>query len=154
MLIVNGKHVLPSFYTAHYDDRGQIAPDGDFLLKRLALSNDPANPDTYRRAVLELLRNHQHLGIPLSQHTLDLTANELERLWWPNRKAEKRRRRLAEDEALRNLVDKKEAMYRQEGVAAPRRMAKDTIAQHFGFANGEALRKDLQANRVRRKPRG
>jgi hypothetical protein len=154
MLIVNGKHVLPSFYTAHYDDRGQIAPDGNFLLKRLALSNDADKTDTYRRAVLELLRNHQHLGIPLSQRTLDLTADELERLWWPNRKAEKRRRRLVEAEALRNLLDKTEAMYRQDGVALPRSMAKDGIARRFGFENGEALRKHLQANRLRRKPRG
>jgi hypothetical protein len=121
--------------------------DADFLLKRFALSKDAD-----RRAVLESLRNHQRLGIPLSQQTLDQAADELERLWWPNRKAEKNRRRLVEAESLHNLLNILEAMNRQRGVKRPRSGAKEEIARHFGFANGEALRKALQANRV--KPRG
>jgi hypothetical protein len=117
--------------------------DADFLFGKT---------DTYRRAVLESLRNHQRLGIPLSQETLDQAADELERLWWPNQKAEKCRRRRVEAESLSNLLNIVEAMNRERGVKRPRSGAKEEIAKHFGFANGEALRKALQANRV--KPRG
>jgi hypothetical protein len=120
--------------------------DEDFLLKRFALSKDAD-----RRAVLESLRNHQRLGKPLSQQTLNQAADELERLWWPNRKAEKYRRCRVEAESLNNLLNIIEAMNRQRGVARPRSEAKEEVARYFGFANGEALRKALQANRV--KPR-
>ena len=135
-------------------DRGLLAPDRHFLFKRVAGCDADKVNDTARRALLDLLRNHLRLGIPLSQETLDETARELERLWWPaDPKAEKCRRRQEKAELLRNVLEISEAKYRQEGVKRPRSTAKKQIAKHFGHNSGEALRKALQPNRVNRRPR-
>jgi hypothetical protein len=153
-------------------DRGLIAPDKHFVWKRITLcvcedatSNADRRgwlpgtkvKDVMQRALLELLRNHQRLGIPLSQYTLDSAADELERLWWPDPKAEKHWLRLMKAKQLRKLLENMETKNRQRGVPRPRSAAKDEIAQEFGHSSGEALRKHLQparVNRPRPKPRG
>jgi hypothetical protein len=135
--------------------RGQITPDQRFLLKRVAHREAAGKvPNTYRGAVLDLLRDWQRLGM-----TLDRAVDELERfLWRPDPKGEKSHRRREKVQDLRSLLEIWEFKYRQEGGQRPRSWAKNEIAKHFGYANGEALRKALQANRVnpksRRKPRG
>jgi len=135
-------------------DRGMLAPDRHFLLKRIAGCDADKVKDVWRRAFLELLRNWQRLGIPLSQETLDQTASELERLWWPpDPKAEKCRRRQAKAKELRAELWLLEAIYRREDFKRPRSMAKEDVARNYGHASGEALRKALQANRVNRRPR-
>jgi hypothetical protein len=48
-------------------DRGLLAPDRHFLFKRVAGCDADKVNDTARRALLDLLRNHLRLGIPLSQ---------------------------------------------------------------------------------------
>jgi hypothetical protein len=131
---------------------GLITPDLHFLLKRIALCKDDADKaETFRRALLELLRNWEHLGIPLTQKIFSWVAWELERLWWPDRQAEKQRR--AQELSIR--VDMAEAVNRKLGVARPRSAAKEAVAEEFGYASGEALRKAMQPNRVksRHKPR-
>ena len=134
-------------------DRGLLAPDTHFLLKSIAGCDSDKVKDVWRRAFLDLLRNHQRLGIPLSQEMLNRAADELEWFYWPDPKAEKCRRRLADAELLRNVVAMFEAKYRREVVKAPRSRALDEMAKHFGHASGKALRKHLQANRVNRRPR-
>jgi hypothetical protein len=123
-----------------------ITPDQHFLLARVAHREAASKvPDTYRRAVLDLLRDYQRLGM-----TLDRAVDELERLWRLGNPKGDRRRETAQD--LRSLVDIWEAKYRREGDSRPRSRAKDEIAKHFGYASGEALRKNLQTNRVNPKP--
>ena len=124
-------------------DPGQITPE-----QRKALSDKRI--DTYRRRVLKLLRNRR---IPLTQHTRDWTAEQLEQLWWPDPKAEKLRCRRLTAQALRDELKETEARFRQEGVKRPRGAAKEEVAREFGYPNGEALRKALQPNRVNRRPR-
>jgi hypothetical protein len=69
-------------------DRGQIAPDTHFLWKRTFLREGKVTAtDAFRRAFLDLLRNHKRLGIPLSQKILDRAAAELEGKCWPDPKA-------------------------------------------------------------------
>jgi hypothetical protein len=128
---------------------GQITPDLHFLLKRVALRKDADKTETFRRAILELLRNWECLGIPVSQKTFNWVASELERLWWPDRQAEKQRR----VEELRIRVDMAEAVHRHEGIKRPRHAAYAMVAKAYGHNSGGALRKALQPNRVNRKPR-
>ena len=127
--------------------RGLIAPDHDFLLKRIDEGCD------WRRAFLELLRNWQRLGIPLSQGTLDEAASELERLWWPDAEAEKCRRRQEDAKVLRARLALTELALREAKHPRPRSVAKDALARDSGHNSGEALRKALQPNRVNRRPR-
>jgi hypothetical protein len=117
--------------------------------------------DAFRRAMINMLRNdggRPPINMPLSQHMRDQMAAELEQLWWPDREAEKRRRRLIETEVRRTMLEKAEAHNRERGVPRPRSTAKEEMARFFGYSSGEAMRKDLQPNRVnrrsRRKPRG
>jgi hypothetical protein len=131
-------------------DIGRFTPDVHFLFKRVALCKDADKIDTYRRAILELLRDWQRLDVPLSQQTSNLVANELERLWWPKIG---KRRRLAEAEILREAVDRDEILYREMGEEQPRSKAKNEVAGDYSYASGETLRKALQVNRVNRKTR-
>jgi hypothetical protein len=109
--------------------------------------------DTFRRAMLDLLRYGVPINMPLSQYMRDKMADELEQLWWPDPKAEKRRRRLAKAETNRVLLEMAEDINRQCGVKRPRSVAKDQIAELLGRSSGEALRKALQEHRVNSKPR-
>jgi hypothetical protein len=159
---IDARHVRIAAEALDKDrDRGLIAPDKHFVWKRvvLCLCEDAGTKvkDVFQRATLELLRNHQRLGIPLSQATLDDVANELERLWWPDPKAEKHWIRLMKAKNLRKLLENLETKNRRQGIKRPRSAAKDEIAQEFGHSSGEALRKHLQparVNRPRPKPRG
>jgi hypothetical protein len=118
-------------------------------MKRLALCEDADKTTDQRRALVELLRDHQRLGVPLSQYTLDLAAAELERAWWPNPEAENLRRRLPEVMLQRLALEVTEAWYRQKGDPKPRYKAKKEVANYFRHNSGEALRKALQPNRSR-----
>jgi hypothetical protein len=109
--------------------------------------------DTFRRAMLDLLRNGVPIYMPVSQYMRDKMADELEQLWWPDPKAVKRRRRLLDAEVRRTMLEFAEAHNRQNGVERPRSAAKEEMARFFGYSSGEALRKDLQPHRVNRRPR-
>jgi hypothetical protein len=127
-----------------------LPPDQSFLLERVRANK---GKDVYRRAFLELLRNWQRLGIPLSQGTLDEAASELERLWWPDAEAEKCRRRQEDAKVLRARLALTELALREAKHPRPRSVAKDALARDSGHNSGEALRKALQPNRVNRRPR-
>jgi hypothetical protein len=132
--------------------RDRLPPDRRFLLERVR-SDANKGKDVYRRAFLELLRNWQHLGIPLSQGTLDEAASELERLWWPDPEAEKCRRRQEDAKVLRARLALTELALREAKHPRPRSVAKDALARDSDHNSGEALRKALQPNRVNRRPR-
>jgi hypothetical protein len=83
---------------------------------------------------------------------LNRVAKELEQLWWPDPKAEKRRRSQWHAENVRYAVDAESvAIYRKKGVK--RSQVWEEMARYFGHNSGEALRKSQQSNRVNRKPR-
>jgi hypothetical protein len=109
--------------------------------------------DAFRRAMIDMLRNDVPIKMPLSQHMRDRMAAELEQLWWPDPGSEKRRRRLIETEVRRWMLEQAETDNRERGVPRPRSAAKEEMARLFGYSSGEALRKDLQANRLNRRPR-
>jgi hypothetical protein len=137
----------------------QIGPDHRFLLKRTLAAEDADRTDAYRRALVDLLRNWKHLGVPLSQVTLDTAAAELERAWWPNSKAERARRLLDDALSLHLTVKATEAWYRQKGDPHPRGAALAEVARALGYNSAGALSKALQPGRSRvrfvdRKPRG
>jgi hypothetical protein len=108
--------------------------------------------DTFRRAMLDMLRNGVPIYMPISQYMRDKMADELEQLWWPNPKAVKRRRRLLEAEAKRWVLEQAEALNRQRRVKRPRSEALDEVAKVLGHNSGKALNKALQPNRVNRRP--
>jgi hypothetical protein len=137
--------------TALDELRDGLPRDQSFLLE--CVRANKGKKDVYRRAFLELLRNWQRLGIPLSQGTLDEAASELERLWWPDPEAEKCRRRQEDAKVLRARLALTELSFREAGIRRPRSVAKDALARDSGHNSGEALRKALQPNRVTRRPR-
>jgi hypothetical protein len=139
--------------TALDEMRDRLPPDQSFLLERVR-GDANKGKDVYRRAFLELLRDWQRLGIPLSQGTLDEAASELERLWWPpDPEAEKCRRRQENAKVLRWRLALTEAALREAKHPRPRSVAKDALARDSGHNSGEALRKALQPTRVNRRPR-
>jgi hypothetical protein len=137
--------------TALDELRDGLPRDQSFLLE--CVRANKGKKDVYRRAFLELLRNWQRLGIPLSQGTLDEAASELERLWWPDPEAEKCRRRQEDAKVLHARLALTELALREAKHPRPRRAAKDALARDSGHNSGEALRKALQPNRVTRRPR-
>jgi hypothetical protein len=126
-----------------------VTPDQRFLMKRLALCEDADKTTDQRRALVELLRDHQRLGVPLSQYTLDLAAAELERAWWPDKDAKKCWRHVAEVMLQHMALEATEAWYRRRGDENPRDKAKKEVAKYFRHNSGEALLKFLQPNRSR-----
>jgi hypothetical protein len=148
---------LTSFLCQKWVDRGdawplkRLGPDWRFLLERLKDGKPPDKiDDMYRRALLDLLRNCLRMNIPLSQSMLDQTAAELEREWWPEQAAEKRRAemRRGRAELKRKHLQRVEAINRKRGVEHPRRMAKEEVARVWAHNSGDALRKSLQTARV------
>jgi hypothetical protein len=150
------KRVTVTSHDEGFDEmfRDKLPPDVHFLFTRMmARDGKDTATDAWRRAFLELLRNHQRLGIELSQEMINRAANELESFYWPDPKAEKHRRRQANAEMTRTFLGLVENMYRRAGEPRPRSAAKDKMAQALRLPSGEALRKALQVNRVNRKPR-
>jgi hypothetical protein len=148
---------LTSFLRQKWVDRGEawplerFGPDWRFLLERLKGAKPPDKlDDSYRHALLDLLRNCLRMNIPLGQSMLDQVAEELESLWWPDRAAEKRKAemRLGRAELKRDHLQRVKAINRKQGVKRPRSMAKDEVARAWGHNSGEALRKSLQTSRV------
>jgi hypothetical protein len=127
-------------------DRGLFAPDTHFLLKSIIGCDVNKVKDVWQRAFLELLRNHQRLGIPLSQEMLNRAADELERLWWPKAG----RPALVPPKTLRHYVDGFEAIYRQRGDGQPRTTALKGAKEFFGYVSVESVRKAMQPSRHRR----
>jgi hypothetical protein len=135
---------------------GLITPADHFLAKRFMGCQDAEKlEDTHRHALVDLLRS----DVPLDRRTRNWIAGELERLSWPNPEAEKRARRQAKAYVIRKDLDAAIAENKQAGVVRPVKAAKDKVAVHWGHQSGDALRKELQPNRVnrrstRRRPRG
>jgi hypothetical protein len=125
----------------------------DALRSEIDAGRDYANKrqDAFRQAIIDLLRNSVPINMLVSQYMREQAAAELERLWRPE--VEKLRSRLRKAEERRWMLEKAEALNRQEGVERPRSAAKKEMARFFGYSSGEALRKDLQPNRVNRRPR-
>ena len=94
--------------------------------------------DAYRRIILDLLRTRTP-----SRHTLQLTAGELERLWWP--RAHKKQLRLSRKRAflfLRDdLIDYFADRYRKQGERKPRTRAEQDAAAEFGLSVAGLRRK-------------
>jgi hypothetical protein len=128
-------------------DAGVLPPDEHFIIKRLeecdAGSDLAKTEEVHRRALLDLLRNCLRLGIPLSQKMLDQTAGELERLWFPDPKAEKRWR----NEALAHSIEAQIDVLVAKGKSVEE--ARNVLARNYGHASGEALGKWLDRNRRR-----
>jgi hypothetical protein len=134
----------------------QIAPDLRFLFRSM-LGLDARNfipaeevtkgklKDAWRRAFLKLLRDHERLGIPLRQEMLNLAADELERVWWP----EAGRPARCSPKFLRRYVDKAEALNRERGVDRPRTTALEQAKEMFGYVSVESVRKAMQLSRHR-----
>src|SRR5262249_20606046 len=121
-------------------DLGELEPDQHFLLKRIeGIRDDAQAEEALYRAVVDLLRS----GIPLSQHTRDLTAGELERLWWPDLKAEKRRR----NEMRAHLIDAQVDVLVAEGNSVE--TAWKILAEQYEEQSGAALERKVR--RLRRK---
>src|SRR5205814_1313677 len=113
--LVSSDDLAREFHALKKDclDHGLIPPDIDvfdppdqrFLEQRYIGCRDREKlEDVYWRAVIELLRNCRRLRIPLSQLTLEMVASKLERLLWPDPKAEAaedRRLHLAKAEMMR-----------------------------------------------------
>jgi hypothetical protein len=125
-----------------------LAPDTQFLFKSLLDCDVNKVKDAWRRAFLELLRNHQRLGIPLSQEILNRAADELELFWWPDPNAG--RPALVAPKTLRYFVDKFEAINRKRGVDQPRTTALKKAKEFFGYRSVESVRKAMQPSRHRR----
>jgi hypothetical protein len=129
-----------------------LAPDTQFLWKGLFAGTQFISCDTikvkdaWRRAFLELLRNHQRLGIPLSQEMLNRAADELERVWWPGAGRPAR----CSPKILRYYVDETEAINRKRGVDRPRTTALKEAKEFFGYRSVETVRKAMQPSRHRR----
>jgi hypothetical protein len=130
---------------------GWLAPDMHFLSKRVEGCRDPEKlEDTFWRAIRDLLKS----DIPLSRTIRDLIAGGLAQRRRPDPEAEKRARRLARAHVMRADLEIAEAINRQQGDPRPRSTAKDQVAKHWKYRDGEALRKALKPSRlVRRKPR-
>jgi hypothetical protein len=136
---------------------GPIAPDMGFLLKSM-LGFDtrdfvPAEEmtngkmtDRWQRAFLKLLRDHERLGIQLSQEMLNRAADELERVWWP----EVGRPARTTPKFLRYYVDLFEALNRERGVDRPRTTALEEAKEFFRYRSVESVRKAMQPSRHRR----
>jgi hypothetical protein len=105
--------------------------------------------DAFRRAMIDMLRNDVPIKMPLSQHMRDRMAAELEQLWWPKAG----RPALASPENLRYLVNRIEALNREESVDRPRTTALKEAKEFFGYVSVESVRKAMQPSR-NRKPRG
>jgi hypothetical protein len=125
-----------------------LAPDTQFLLKSVFGCDVNKVKDAWQRAFLELLRNHQRLGIPLSQEMLNRAADELELFWWPDPKAG--RPALVPPKTLRYFVFECEAINRKRGVDRPRTTALEEAKELFGYRSVESVRKAMQPSRHRR----
>src|SRR5262249_45337425 len=113
---------------------GLIEADEHFISERIENCDPEKVEDTYRRAVLDLLRS----DIPLSRFTRDLVAGEWERLWRPDPEAEKRARRLIKATVIRADLEVAIAENKRKGVKRPVKEAKNKIAKHWGHHSGEA----------------
>jgi hypothetical protein len=100
------------------------------------------------RALITLLRSN----LPLSRYTRDWVAADLERLHWPNPNADRRTRHQAKLEVMRHDFAAAEAINRWLGIKRPRSEAKDAMAKHWDYSDGEAFRKALQPGRRNRRP--
>jgi hypothetical protein len=118
--------------TAADDDKARA--DGAFIQERLR-ALDPnikrdadAVNDAYHRAIVELLRTRTP-----SRRTLQQVAGELERLWWPSKKRDRRSREqvfLWHAEDLTNyLADR----CREQGARNPRTRAEHDVATAHGI---------------------
>jgi hypothetical protein len=131
------------------DDRARDAADTHFIVERLraldrAASHDAkAAEDAYRRAILDLLRSGA-----VGPRTLRLTAGELERLWWPDKKRQRRDREQAHLWAFDDMMDYLTLKFQSQGKANPRTLAERAIAEDFGVGV-EGLRKQRYRYRKR-----
>jgi hypothetical protein len=117
------------------DDKARAWADGCFIRERLQ-ALDPntkrdsdAVEDAYHRIILELLRSRTP-----SRRTLQQVAGELERLWWPSKKRERRSRERVflwhADDLTNCLADQ----YREQGARNPRTRAEQDAAKALGIS--------------------
>jgi hypothetical protein len=120
--------VLTEEQRAHIRDlsfiRGRLA-----ALDPAAKLDHAAVEDTFRRAVIELLRG----GTP-SRYILDYAAAELETLWHPETEKDrrKRNREAADLASIADQIDYYAAEYKERGKRAPRTLAKQKVAEMRG----------------------
>jgi hypothetical protein len=124
--------------------------DWRFILARIE-SMPPADKrdadkveEVYKRAWVDLLRS----DIPLGQDVRNMVATGLERLWWPDPKAEGRWRHLMEACVMRRDFEAAIA------DGQPPKEAKDKLARHWDRQSGGAFGKAIQPSRAgHHKPR-
>jgi hypothetical protein len=123
------------------DDRERDWADSLFVTERLfaldeATKRDAkATEDAFHRIILDLLRSRTP-----SRRTLDLTAGELERLWFPKeyKKQQRRSRAAGKLVAMDHLIDYFE---RWQGKRIPRTEAKEKAAKVVGVKDIDTLHK-------------
>jgi hypothetical protein len=121
--------------TGHGDEKALAWADGVFIRERLqALDaktkrDGAAVEDAYRRIILDLLRSRTP-----SRRTLRQVAGELERLWWPSKKRERRGRERVflwhADDLTNYLADQ----HREQGARNPKTRAERDAAKAFGLS--------------------
>jgi hypothetical protein len=97
--------------------------------------------DALRHAVCDLLRS----DIPLDQFTRNLIASRFDDR---DPKAEGRRLGLLKAQVMRRDFEVATAENKRKGVPHPEKEARDELARHWGYQNGEAFRKALQPSRA------
>jgi hypothetical protein len=116
------------------DDKARFWADGCFIRERLqaldanAKRDIKAVEDAYHRIILDLLRTRTP-----SRYTLRQVAGELERLWWPSKKRERRSR---EQVFLWNVADLTNCLadqYREQGAPRPKTRAEQDAAKALGI---------------------
>jgi hypothetical protein len=131
------------------DDKARAWADGVFIRERLQAldpntKRDPdAVKDAYHRIILDLLRTRTP-----SRRTLQQVAGELERLWWPSKKRDRRSREqvflwLADD--LKNYLANQ---YREQGVRDPKTRAEQDVAKAHGIGVAGLRRRRMRYRRI------
>jgi hypothetical protein len=117
------------------DDKARYWADGVFIRERLQ-ALDPSTKrdgaavtDAYHRIILDLL----HSRTP-SRRTLQQVADELERLWWPSKKRDRRRREQVFLWHVEDLTNSLADEYREQGARNPRTRAEQNVAKAHGVS--------------------
>jgi hypothetical protein len=130
------------------DDQARFWADGVFIRERLEAldpntKRDPdAVKDAYHRAIVELLRSRTP-----SRRTLRQVAGELERLWWPSKKRDRRSREQVFLWLVEDLTNCLADQYREQGVRNPRTRAEQDAAKAHGIGVAGLRRRRMRYRR-------
>jgi hypothetical protein len=130
------------------DDKARYWADGVFIRERLqalhpSTKRDPdAVKDAYHRIILDLLRTRTP-----SRGTLQQVARELERLWWPSKKRDRRSRERSFEWNVAALIDCLADQHRDEGARNPRTRAEQDVAKAHGVSVAGLRRRRMRYRR-------